>query len=128
MGAGRPPKNNELKKALGSKHYKPDVLDGVRLVPPLLTPEIPPPSLNEDAQRQWIISVPSLANMGRVFEHHRTLLCILCSELACYYKETEPRERRVPLMLVRVPRRVREGAKSDKTVLEFSAVGHFLIP
>ncbi len=39
--------------------------------------------------------MPSLASMNRVFEHHRTLLCILCSELACYYKETEPRERRL---------------------------------
>lgn len=95
MGAGRPPKPNDLKKALGSRHVEAEAPPQHNV--PLIDPKIPPVILNENAQRAWNQFIPKLAELGKVHEHNRAILCVWCRELSIYFfdGDIDARERRL---------------------------------
>lgn len=77
--AGRPRKSNAEHELSGSKNGRVEQIESDELK----NPDIPPPFLTDEAQRQWLHFVPN----GKWGEMDRMILCILSTLLAKFYNE-----------------------------------------
>ena len=79
--SGRPRKPNESLDLTGSRNKKFGQIESGDL----LNPESPPHYLSTDAKAHWNAIVPGLVQQGTAKEADRTLLAMLCSQLARFH-------------------------------------------
>jgi len=82
--SGRPRKPNEDHELTGSRNAKFGQIESGELK----YPEIPPDYISEAAKLHWIAIVPELVAQKTAKEADRTLLAMLCSQLARFHDNT----------------------------------------
>ena len=92
---GRPRHDNAALELSGSRNAKHGQIESGDIY----QPNNPPDYLSLEARHHWAIIVPELARMGTAKEADRTLLAMLCSQLAKFHDTSinvETKEANVP--------------------------------
>lgn len=92
--SGRPRKDNETLALTGSKNLKHNQIESGAL----RDPEIAPDYLSEIAAQHWRSIVPELVLMATAKEADRTLLAMLCAQLAKFHNDSIDPSTKLPIV------------------------------